>query len=119
MNQRPVRRLAALGACDSPARAVRGEELDAALERLSATARDIYLHLDLDALDPEEGRANSYAVSGGFSLDQMVAAIRAVRRRFRVRAAAITAFDPAADSSGRACRAGLRLMQTLVEEEET
>jgi arginase len=98
------------------ARVVRGEELEAALERLSEAARDVYLHLDLDALDPEEGRANSYAVSGGFSLDQMVAAIRLVRRRFRVRAAAITAYDPAVDSSGRACRAGLRLMRALVEE---
>ena len=53
----------------------------------------------------------------GFSLEQMLAAIRLIRRRFRVRAAAITAYDPAADSSGRACRAGLQLLQALVEEE--
>ncbi len=98
------------------ARVAREGDLDAALERLSGAASEVYLHLDLDALDPEEGRANAFAVSGGLSLDQMVAAIRKVRRRFRVRAAALTAYDPAADSSGRACRAGLRLMQALVEE---
>ncbi len=98
-------------------RVTRAAELEAALERLSGSASEVYLHVDLDALDPAEGRANAYAAAGGFSLVELEAAIGAVRKRFALRGAALTAYDPAADPSGRACRAGIRLMQAIVAED--
>ncbi|HEY7461332.1 MAG TPA: arginase family protein [Gemmatimonadota bacterium] len=98
-------------------RVARAAELEAALQRLAGSARGVYLHLDLDALDPEDGRANAYAAAGGFSLAELEAAIGAVRKRFALRGAALTAYDPAADASGRACRAGMRLMQAIVAED--
>jgi arginase len=98
-------------------RVARAAELEPALERLADSARDVYLHVDLDALDPADGRANAYAAAGGFSLVELEAAIGAVRRRFALRGAALTAYDPAADPEGRACRAGIRLMQAIVAED--
>jgi arginase len=91
-------------------------ELEATFERLAVSAREVYLHVDLDALDPGEAQANAFAAPGGLSLGEMETAIRGVRQRFSVRAAALTAYDPAADPSGHACRAGLSLLQAIVEE---
>jgi arginase len=87
--------------------------LEEALEGLRRETGEVYLHVDLDALDPSEGPANSYAAPGGMGLEELEAAIGAIRRRFAVRAAALTAYDPAADPSGRACRAGLRIARAL------
>jgi arginase len=72
-----------------------GADVDAIIA--AAGAPDLYLHLDLDALDVSEGKANGYAVSGGLSRSDLFAAIDAIGSRAAIRAAAITAYDPACD----------------------
>lgn len=72
---------------------------------LSARVSRIYLHVDLDALDAGEARANRYAASGGPSLDRLLGCIRLVCESFTVAAAAITAYDPALDGDGHTLRA--------------
>ncbi len=76
------------------------DELVAALDRLADRVSDVYLHVDLDVLDPSVGRANRYAVESGLSLEEVQSAIDAVTARFTIRAAALTAYDPAADPEG-------------------
>ena len=75
----------------------------------------MYLHLDLDALDASEGRANEYAAPGGPSLHAYLAAVDAVFDRFTVVAAALTAYDPAADEDGRARTAAGALLGRVIE----
>ena len=41
--------------------------LEPVLQSLKQEIAQCYLHFDLDALDPTEGRANSYSARGGFS----------------------------------------------------
>ena len=90
--------------------------LDATLGDLRERVRDVYVHVDLDVLDPAtQGRANALAAPDGLTLDEVDSAIRLVARDFRVRAAALTAYDPALDEDGRVCRAALRLLATLAE----
>ena len=72
-------------------------DLADALDALQARVTDVYLHIDLDVLDPSVGRANRYACAGWFTLDELERAIGAVQDRFTVRAAAVTAYDPAVD----------------------
>jgi arginase len=86
--------------------------LEAALDALRA--RRVYLHLDLDALDAGEGVANAYAAPGGPSLERYLAAVDAVFDRFEVAAAALTAYDPAADTDGRARAAAGALLERVV-----
>jgi arginase len=86
---------------------------EAALEALEASR--VYLHLDLDALDVSEGRANEYAAPGGPSLHASLAAVDAVFDRFTVVAAALTAYDPAADEDGRARTAAGALLGRVIE----
>ena len=93
------RRLAA-----SPLAVVRPEEPEAlgtALDALRDRVSDVYLHVDLDVLDPSEGRANEYAADGGLSADELVRALDAVAERFHVAAASLTAYDPAVDPEAR------------------
>ncbi|MDQ3697504.1 MAG: arginase family protein, partial [Gemmatimonadota bacterium] len=65
----------------------------------------LYLHLDLDVLDPSEGQANEYAVAGGVSAAALQAAFRTLGERARPAALTISAYDPAYDVDGRVCRA--------------
>jgi arginase len=92
------------------------ERLPAALDGLRKRVGDVYVHIDLDVLDPAtHGRANALAAPDGLEIDQVVSALRAIALRFRVRGAALTAYDPAFDSDGRACRAALALLEALAD----
>ncbi|HEV2122384.1 MAG TPA: arginase family protein [Chloroflexota bacterium] len=87
-------------------------QLAPVLAKLSG--REAYVHLDLDALDPAEGRANGLAVPGGFTVDEACAALEQIGHTLRVRAVALTAYDPVCDSEGRICRAASRLLGALL-----
>lgn len=89
-------------------------EVEPALEALAARTGDAYVHLDLDVLDPAYGRANALVAPGGPGVVEVAAALRAVRRRFRVRAMALTAYDPAHDPEGRVCVAAFDLLDVLL-----
>lgn len=88
-------------------------DLAGALDDLRRRVPRVYLHIDLDALDPSEGRANRFAADGGLSLSQLEQAIELVFARFEVGAAAITAYDPSLDDDGRMARAALRVIETV------
>jgi arginase len=83
--------------------------LAAALDALKSDVARVYLHVDLDVLDVEVGRANPYAASGGPSLDAVLAGIDAVFARFEVAAAALTAYDPRLDGDGAIADAARRI----------
>ena len=84
----------------SPARVVPPgalEGLERVLDDLRDRVGDVYLHLDLDVLDPSEGRANEYAAPGGLTASDVQGVVRAVGERFRIRGASVTAYDPGQD----------------------
>jgi arginase len=101
----PIRRVAPAAASDG------APSLREALAPLAG--RDVYLHFDLDVLDPSEARVNQFAAPGGLSLESALAVIAAVGERCRVRAAAITAYDPGGDADGRASAAALRVAEAM------
>jgi arginase len=86
-----------------------------AVERLRRRVEDVYLHVDLDVLDPSEGRANEYAADGGLSAAALEEAISAVAERSAVRAAALTAYDPAADTERRIPAVAVRLATQIAD----
>jgi arginase len=99
-----------------PGREAAGSAYDAALDTLRQRVPRAYLHLDLDVLDPSEGRANRFAAEGGLSVRELARAIELAFDRLEVAAAAITAYDPALDSDGRMARAALDVIQTVSRE---
>jgi arginase len=94
-------------------RAAAGPAYGAALEALSARVPRAYLHVDLDVLDPSEGRANRFAADGGLMVRELERAIELAFDRVHVAAAAITAYEPALDADGRMARAAAAVIRTI------
>ena len=90
-----------------------GEPLAPALDALAERREDLYLHVDLDVLDASEGRANQFAAPGGPRLDEVLETIAALLERFVVRAAALTAYDPACDPEGEMGSKAVRVAKAL------
>jgi arginase family enzyme len=93
---------------------VRPDEIEdglaAALDALRERTAEVHIHLDLDVLDRSEGMVNRYAAEGGPSQDTVAGAIHAIGKRFRIRSAALTAYDPSADAEGRIPPIAVRLL---------
>jgi arginase len=78
-----------------------GDELDGAMAALEPEPTGLYLHVDLDVLDPEqEAPANVYSAPGGITAEQLAARVEQVLRTGSVRAFALTAYDPECDAEG-------------------
>ncbi len=92
-----------------------GQALRAALDALRERTGRLYVHLDLDVLDPTEGRANPFAEPGGLSRGQARGVLAQASQRFVVAAAALSAYDPAEDADGRIMHAGIELAAALLE----
>jgi len=74
-----------------------------------------YLHLDVDVLDPATvGRANSLPVPGGLSVEQLTAAITAIRARVPLGAAALASYAPEYDSQQGVCRAAFAALDAIL-----
>ena len=87
------------------------QALEAALRELAERVDSVYLHVDLDALDADEGRANQYAAPGGPTAEELVAHVETVRALLPVEAMALTAYDPAADPERRVLDLALKLLR--------
>ncbi|GAC1650881.1 MAG: arginase family protein [Gemmatimonadaceae bacterium] len=86
-----------------------------ALDALASDVRRLYLHIDMDVLDPSEGVANRFAAQGGLVVADVEECIALAAERFPVVAATISAFDPALDPEGDVSRGAFRLMVSLSE----
>jgi arginase len=100
----PAERLISAGA---------GPALEEATAGLQSLVRRLYLHIDLDVLDPAEAPANAWSVGGGITVAQLEESIGWIRQRFPVGAAALTAYDPECDPEGRTLEAGLRILERV------
>jgi arginase len=91
------------------------ERLGLAAAELARSVPGVYLHLDLDVLDPSEGRANEYAAPDGLTASQVSAAATTLAGAVPVRAASVTAYDPALDPSGSFAETAVGLAVGLVD----
>jgi arginase len=69
-------------------------------DAVSATgATAVYLHVDLDVLDPRELSGLNDPVPFGLSVQSLLASIRAVKQRHRIVGAGITSFAPSSPAA--------------------
>jgi arginase len=74
-----------------------------------------HVHLDLDALDPARvGRANTFPVPGGLSVEQLTDTIAAIRARIPLGAATLASYAPEFDSDGGVCRAAFAALDAML-----
>lgn len=87
-----------------------------ALDRLAQRTSEVYVHIDMDSLDPGVAPGVLLApVPGGISLEQIEQAIRAIFARFRVRAVALAVYDPDHDHDDMTLQTALRIIEVLGE----
>jgi len=84
--------------------------LQPALDRLRSGLNDVYVHLDLDVLDPVKTRANHFPSTMGLDAEQVKDILRQIRERLNIRAVGVASYDPAYDPQGSTLRAGMELI---------
>jgi len=91
------------------------QRLPIVAKEIAARAAAAYLHIDLDVLDPVEGRVNRYSAPGGLTADILLAAIADVAAALPLHAAAVTAYDPAFDAEGAIQKIAVRVVHAIVQ----
>ncbi len=86
--------------------------LPRALRSIRGHVKNIYVHLDLDVLDSGVAAANSYALSGGLTLEDLDHALAQIAGEFNITGITLSAYDPAVDTDESASRAAIRLIST-------
>jgi arginase len=87
-------------------------DLPRSLNSIAQYVDSMYVHLDLDVLDAEVAAANSFAVSGGLTIEDVEYALSQIAQRFRIAGVTLSAYDPAADTDGVAANAAIRMICT-------
>jgi len=92
------------------------EALDAPLAQLATRARAVYLHIDIDVLDPTTAGAVDFPAPDGLSFDDLAAVVDRVVTATSLRVVSVTAYDPEHDDAAHRTRTlGTRLIARVVE----
>lgn len=89
--------------------------LDSALREIAGRVDQVYIHMDLDVLDPSELTANVFAAPDGLKVAEMEEVVRTTARHLRIAGAGITAYDPDQDPEGRGVGFAQRLLRALAD----
>ncbi len=92
-----VEHIAGWGLTSLPVETLRQPAGLAAAERFAARARRLYVHVDLDALDPSALVANHLAVDGGLTVGELGAAIAAAGRGAPIAGIGFASYAPECD----------------------
>jgi len=84
------------------------------LDGIKQRVGEIYLHLDLDVLDPVETPANHLSAPDGLSVAETEEAIRMLKERFTIAGMGVASYDPSYDWEGKTLRAAFRLIEAAV-----
>jgi arginase len=57
----------------------------------------VYLHIDLDVLDPQDVHVNTYSTPGGITAEELIATVAIIKSKYQISAVAFTAYDPSFD----------------------
>jgi arginase len=95
------------------ARVSSAHDLVEVVKTIRAKTTGIYVHFDLDVLDPAEAVANQWCPPGGLSLGGLVDSVSTLAEHTPIKAAGFASFDPQADHDGRAVEAARMCVEAL------
>jgi arginase len=90
------------------------EDLVSTIGSISSEVDGLYVHLDLDVLDPKEAVANQWATSGGFSVEILKDAVKEIQSHTQVKGFGIASYDPAWDRNQNAVKAACAAAESLL-----
>jgi arginase len=91
-----------------------GEPLNTAIRTMRPRIQRVYLHFDLDVLDPQNWPANEFAPSEGLTVEQVIKIIEVIGSTFSVTACGIASFDPTYDPQGKTLEAGMQIIEAVM-----
>ncbi len=97
------------------------EQLRKSLPPLAQETDRVYVHVDLDVLDPKVATSNQWTPPDGISLESLVQAIREIKNHARnatleIAALGIASYDPGTDRGGRALAAAVAVTEAVLAE---
>lgn len=98
-----------------PVESLQQEEPQTRLQELATDVRDVYLHFDLDVLDPQAASGFDFSAPGGPSAQEVEQAVRTVARYLPIKVAALTAYNPDLDPEQKTVKIALSMIVTIVE----
>lgn len=90
------------------------EDLRSTIDSISSEVDGVYIHLDLDVLDPNEAIANQWATPGGFSVEILTEAVKEIQRHTQVKGFGIASFDPEWDRNQNALKAACAAAELIL-----
>lgn len=87
---------------------------DASLVAVVDGATQLYLHVDLDVLDPRAARANAFAVHGGLTVEDVVSTVARMAEEVPIGALTFSAYDPSVDTEARVPAAAARILSEVI-----
>ncbi|MES1244128.1 MAG: arginase family protein [Acidobacteriota bacterium] len=87
--------------------------LGGALDAVARRVDQVYLHYDLDVLDPAELTANEYSCPGGLTVEEALEVARTAGSHLRIAAVGVTAYDPSRDPEERGIRVVSSILQAV------
>jgi arginase len=87
------------------------------LSRLAEQTEQVYIHVDLDVLDPTAATANQWASPNGLTLDDLLRAIAEIPKHSKAAALCIASYDPASDRDARALLAATKILEAVLRTE--
>ncbi len=97
------------------------EQLKRGLLTLAKEIKRLYVHVDLDVLDPTVATSNQWTPPNGISLETLIQGIQEIKDQARISAVQIAAlgiasYDPEVDRGGRALAAAVAVTQAVLAE---
>jgi arginase len=90
-------------------------ELPRTLKSIAQHVDRMYVHLDLDVLDVDVAAANSFAISGGLTVQDVEYSLSQIANEIRIAGLTVSAYDPAVDMDAAAARAAIQLICAAAE----
>ncbi len=87
---------------------------ESSLRKLRTYVKRIYLHFDLDVMDPGQYPANEFSPSDGLLVEQVVESVEMIGSQFEIAACGIASYDPSYDDGGATLRAGEQIMEAVL-----
>lgn len=84
------------------------------LNRIKHHVEKVYIHVDLDVLDPEEAPANQLNVPNGLWSDEVCEAILLTGRTIPIAGAGLGSYDPSVDPKEKTAEVAVKILETLL-----
>jgi arginase len=81
---------------------------------LASLVDGVYLHLDLDVLDPREATANQWTPMGGLTIGAVQQTVKSIQKTTKIKGFGIASYDPELDGDGRALGAAMSIVELLL-----